>query len=103
LKGWVFGVEADIQWTIQDGGISDCWDLISVCAKASYALDWFGTARGRAGYLVFPDTLLYLTAGLAYGRVSADFSASHPSPGTTSVSDSATRTGCRRRFGMGAR
>ena len=68
-----------------------CFDL--VCAKASYDLDWFGTVRGRVGYLVFPDTLLYATGGLAYGRVNADFSVSHPSLGTISVSDSATKTG----------
>jgi outer membrane immunogenic protein len=92
-KGWVYGVEADIQWTGHDDDISACLDLVSVCAKASYELDWFGTVRGRAGYLVFPDTLLYLTGGLAYGHVSADFSASHPLLGTTSVSDSATKTG----------
>ena len=90
----MFGIEADIQWTGQDGDISACLDdPVSVCAKASYALDWFGTVRGRAGYLVFPDTLLYLTGGLAYGHVSADFSASQPSLGTISVSDSATKTG----------
>jgi outer membrane immunogenic protein len=48
--------------------------------------------RGRVGYLVFPDTLLYFTGGLAYGRVNADFSL-HPSLGTTAVTDSETRTG----------
>ena len=90
-KGWVFGVEADFQWTGQDGEVSGCFDL--VCAKASYDLDWFGTVRGRVGYLVFPDTLLYATGGLAYGRVNADFSVSHPTLGTISVSDSATKTG----------
>ena len=89
-KGWVFGVEADFQWTGQDGEVSGCFDL--VCAKASYDLDWFGTVRGRVGYLVFPDTLLYATGGLAYGRVNAGFSLD-PSLGTTPVSDSETRTG----------
>jgi outer membrane immunogenic protein len=91
-KGWVFGVEADFQWTGQDGDVPACVDLISVCGKASYELDWFGTVRGRAGYLVFPDTLLYFTGGLAYGRVNADFSLD-PSLGTTPVRDSATKTG----------
>jgi outer membrane immunogenic protein len=91
-RGWVFGIEADLQWSGQDGGVSGCVDLVSVCAKASYELDWFGTVRGRVGYLVFPDTLLYFTGGLAYGRVNADFSASDPSV-TISTSDSETRTG----------
>ena len=88
---WVYGVEADIQWTGQDGDIAAC--LGPDCAKASYQLDWFGTLRGRLGYLLEPRSLLYLTGGLAYGHLSADFSASGPSIPTVSVSDSATRAG----------
>src|SRR5262245_45708724 len=88
---WVYGVETDFQWTGQDGDVSACLDL--ACAKASYELDWFGTLRGRVGYLLEPRALLYLTGGLAYGHLSADFSASHPSIGTVSISDSATKAG----------
>jgi opacity protein-like surface antigen len=91
-KVWVFAIEADFQWTGQDGSVSACLDELSVCGKASYDLDWFGTVRGRAGYLVSTDTLLYFTGGLAHGRVNADFSL-HPALGTTSVSDRATKTG----------
>src|SRR5262249_32378479 len=38
-------------------------------------LDWFGTARGRVGYLVNERTLVFGTAGLAYGEteVSSSF------------------------------
>jgi opacity protein-like surface antigen len=32
---------------------------------------WLGTVRGRLGYLVTPNFLLYVTGGLAYGGVSA--------------------------------
>jgi len=53
-----------------------------------------GPARGRVGYLVFPDTLLYFTGGLAYGHLSVNVSASGiPVIGSASVSDSETRTG----------
>jgi opacity protein-like surface antigen len=38
-------------------------------------LNWLGTARLRAGYLVTPNLLLYATGGLAYGGVSASDSA----------------------------
>jgi outer membrane immunogenic protein len=31
-------------------------------------LDWFGTARGRLGYLVTERVLVFGTAGLAYGE-----------------------------------
>ena len=32
-------------------------------------IDWFGTVRGRIGYLADPKLLLYVTGGLAYGDV----------------------------------
>jgi outer membrane immunogenic protein len=88
-----YGIEADFQGTGQNGGISaGCVEPI--CAKASYDLDWFGTLRGRVGYLVDPRALLYLTGGLACGHLSADFSASGiPAIGTASISDSATKAG----------
>jgi outer membrane immunogenic protein len=35
-------------------------------------LDWFGTVRGRAGFLVAPTWLLYVTGGLAYGDVKSN-------------------------------
>jgi len=88
---WVYGVEADFQWTGQDGDVSACSG--PACATASYDLDWFGTLRGRVGYLLEPRALLYLTGGLAYGHLSADFSASAPPLGPVSISDSATRAG----------
>jgi outer membrane immunogenic protein len=33
-------------------------------------IDWFGTVRGRVGWLLNDQTLLYATGGLAYGNVS---------------------------------
>jgi len=37
-------------------------------------LNWLGTVRGRLGYLITPNLLLYATGGLAYGGVSASAS-----------------------------
>ncbi|MGA8171614.1 MAG: outer membrane beta-barrel protein [Methylocystis sp.] len=54
--GILVGAEADIQGT-------------SIGDVAS--LPWFGTVRGRLGYLFTPDSLLYGTAGFAYGGVDA--------------------------------
>jgi outer membrane immunogenic protein len=34
-------------------------------------LTWLGTVRGRAGYLIRDDILLYGTAGMAYGNLTA--------------------------------
>ncbi len=45
-RNWVVGVEADMQYNPQP--------------------NWWGTVRGRAGYLLTPDVLLYATAGWAY-------------------------------------
>ena len=45
-RNLVLGVEADAQYSQQPA--------------------WWGTVRGRAGYLVMPDLLVYGTGGLAY-------------------------------------
>jgi opacity protein-like surface antigen len=45
--------------------------------RVDAAVDWLGTARGRLGYLVAPELLIYATGGLAYGGARA--SAAHVS------------------------
>jgi outer membrane immunogenic protein len=44
---------------------------VSALTGANISLAWFGTVRGRAGYLITPTLLLYGTAGFAYGQVDA--------------------------------
>lgn len=68
----VFGIEADIQGSDIKGSKSSeadngDGDLITD-ARVTSNLDWFGTLRGRAGYL-FGNTLVYATGGLAFGGV----------------------------------
>jgi outer membrane immunogenic protein len=67
---FVFGFETDIQW-------SDIDDKFNVTVpsnggplgvNAKQRVDYFGTIRGRLGY-AFGGTLLYATAGFAYGGV----------------------------------
>ena len=76
---WVFGLETDLQWTGQRGSTSFCLTaacpLGSFVVNADYKLQWFGTARARAGWLVDPRVLLYVTGGAAYGQVKADYAA----------------------------
>jgi len=67
----VFGVEADIQGadigdTVSGVGIAS--DGTSVFFRNRQDLDFFGTVRGRLGY-VFGNTLFYATGGFAYGDV----------------------------------
>jgi outer membrane immunogenic protein len=75
-SAWVFGLEADIQGTSEDGSNSTSLTTIvpgapAITGALSYSekLPWFGTARGRLGILANPNWLLYATGGLAYGEV----------------------------------
>jgi outer membrane immunogenic protein len=82
---WVLGLELDAAWASakQDntflfseeiyypkqigGGLGS----INVTTTTHNQLNWFGTMRGRIGYLVTPTTLLYGTGGIAVGQVEA--------------------------------
>jgi outer membrane immunogenic protein len=73
---WLFGVEADLQGSDERASgdvcsIAGC-PLGSTVFAANYKLDWFGTVRGRVGFLPVDRVLLYATGGLAYGHFSAD-------------------------------
>ena len=71
---WLFGLEADIQASNERGSGNVC--TVAGCPVGSavftrdYKLDWFGTARGRVGFLPAERLLLYVTGGLAYGGFS---------------------------------
>jgi outer membrane immunogenic protein len=71
---WVFGLEGDIQFSNERGSGDVC--TVAGCPAGSavftrdYKLDWFGTARGRIGFLPAERILLYATGGLAYGGFS---------------------------------
>ena len=73
---FVFGLETDLQWTDQKGGVTFCFP--AVCGPGAFQtsidhkLDWFGTFRARAGWLIDPRVLLYATGGLAYGQVTTE-------------------------------
>lgn len=83
----VWGLEADVSWTGLDAsgryqtadtpkcGNESCtqWDIDT-------KLDLFGTVRGRLGYLVTPNLLLYGTGGFAWGIVDAHQAANHNGP-----------------------
>src|SRR5206468_6899232 len=50
-------------------GSSTLGTLPPVTVTTDHKLEWFGTARPRLGFLATPNTLLYGTAGAAYGQV----------------------------------
>ncbi|PRH85880.1 hypothetical protein C5L14_20260 [Labrys okinawensis] len=83
---WVVGAEADLQYAGLDSKKTFIGNQnIPVTVKTE--LDWFGTARLRAGY-AFDNVLVYGTGGLAYGRVKSKVSTAG-----TSLSGSETKFG----------
>jgi outer membrane immunogenic protein len=69
---WLFGLETDIQGSDERGSSDVCTTATACLFTANYKLDWFGTARGRIGFLPSERILLYATGGLAYGGFSAN-------------------------------
>ena len=83
---WVWGFETDIQWANQRGSATFVCPALGcvpglgllppgvtgTAAVVDQKLEWFGTARGRAGFLVTPTALLYATGGLAYGSLQSN-------------------------------
>jgi outer membrane immunogenic protein len=73
---WLVGLEADLQASGIKGSASQTlspalFDMTSTGVTKS--IDWFGTVRGRVGFLVTPQWLLYGTGGLAYGETKSSF------------------------------
>jgi outer membrane immunogenic protein len=67
----VFGLETDIQVSDIQASKTTVTPLggpFNFNATDKAEIDWFGTFRGRIGYL-YDNTLLYFTGGLAYGKV----------------------------------
>lgn len=68
---WLFGLEADLQGS-NEHGYGDVFCTVAGCPGAlafsrDYSLNWFGTVRGRVGFLATERTFFYATGGLAYG------------------------------------
>jgi outer membrane immunogenic protein len=83
---WVWGLEADIQASGQDGRHTFVCD-VDICNRhgdvvdvdVRRRLDWFGTVRGRFGTTVWtPAVLAYVTGGLAFGQIKTDVTVDGP-------------------------
>ena len=84
----VWGIEADISGSALKGEDTyDTWvqansgwvetppqdhNTASFSKRIKSELDYFGTVRGRVGFLASPTLLIYGTGGLAWGRTSSD-------------------------------
>jgi len=86
-RNFVVGIEADLQGTWQNGtdnqpGVSTTSNCVAaapsiVCPAANVVgvdekLRWFGTARGRIGFLPWDHVMLYVTGGVAFGEVESN-------------------------------
>jgi outer membrane immunogenic protein len=86
-SAWLAGIETDLQGVVGNGsgngtlstggGPIDFFsnpDTVTTTIRTTKQLDYFGTLRGRFGYLFGPTFLAYGTGGLAYGGVKASTS-----------------------------
>jgi outer membrane immunogenic protein len=107
------GAEADIQGIAGSGSRTGAYQLapranigerigdkVFGLISTSRNISYLGTIRGKIGYLVIPNLLVYATGGLAYGGVASNISisgaalpATGGSPFATNGSYSETRTG----------
>jgi outer membrane immunogenic protein len=94
---FVFGVELDLQATGQDGDSTFCSTAAcgvgSLRVIASHEMNWFGTARLRAGFLLTDTILLYATGGIAVADLESTYTATLLGVGTGSASSSDNRVG----------
>jgi outer membrane immunogenic protein len=61
----VFGVEGDGGWAGLTG-TTNCLAAVYTCTASD---NWLSSVRGRLGWTVMPNVLLYATAGAAFGDV----------------------------------
>ncbi len=93
MANWVVGLEADIQAAGAKGStVFTCALCGPGGALFNQKVDWFGTARARAGILVTPSILTYVTGGYAYGDVKTGFTLFNTT-NTATFTDKVTKGG----------
>jgi len=95
-RSWLVGAEADFDFSgINGNGASGNIGFggVPLTATASDKLDWFGTLRGRFGFLPTSNLLIYGTGGLAYGRVSQSAQDSNVGTGNLGALDGSCSAG----------
>jgi outer membrane immunogenic protein len=80
-NSWVAGLEADFQGTTAKGNATAAnavgivgfpANSIGTGLSTEKNLEFFGTVRGRIGFLITPALLVYGTGGFAYGQARSD-------------------------------
>lgn len=70
---WVYGLEADISGLTGKASLNASQVIGKSIATTVNQIDWLATFRGRFGFVVAGDTLIYVTGGLALARVNNSF------------------------------
>jgi outer membrane immunogenic protein len=75
MDSLVLGIEADASWTNLEGKLDADINFNpgSFSLEAGSEVNWFGTIRGRLGFLLTPMFLVYGTGGAAFGDVESGF------------------------------
>jgi outer membrane immunogenic protein len=69
-RNWLVGLETDFNWAdVKGSTLTTTGGAFSQAEFFDEWLKWFGTVRGRLGYLATDNLLAFVTGGLAYGRV----------------------------------
>lgn len=92
---FVFGVEVDVQAADIDGSTSRSFTVgpATLDTNVSTGIDWFGTARGRIGFVPTERLMVYGTGGFAFGETKSSASYDAGLLGSDSASSKDTRTG----------
>ena len=92
---WLIGAEVDIQGSGAKASATrfDTVDFEGVTTNYQTKIEWFGTVRGRLGYVFDRRVLLYATGGLAYGNVSISGTSSPALGGPVTFSSSDVNVG----------
>lgn len=74
INQFVFGAEFDFDWSGVNGSSGQALALgkASLTSLGSVNTNWMSTIRARAGYLISPTTLVYVTGGGAFADVEAN-------------------------------
>jgi outer membrane immunogenic protein len=97
-RDWLIGIEGDYQWSGEKDDFSWVFPITINDARSGFTIKnemkfpWFATLRARLGYIPDPNWLVYLTGGLAVGRVEDTASLSLGAI-SLSISDATTKSG----------
>jgi len=77
------GIETDVQWGGPSGSKIGTTNgtptgFVPEVTTVEQELTWFGTLRGRVGYIPIKELAIYGTGGLAYGRMNESASIAFP-------------------------